>query len=857
MNTQFEDFKRNQEYTKNHLKGCLKEYIERVTSKSKSKNQYVCPKCSSGLHKDGAFTYYPESETFHCFACGFHGDIFTLYAQINNLDVIREFKQVLEGLCQEFNINVPTYESPPKLKQIEKKKEKEVDNLEEIQVIKQDIADAKNNENRFTYLLSRGISQEVQERFGIGYLPAWCTVDTRIKSNFDYSRIPDFKKTARCIIPTSDTSYIARDIRPDSLVPQESKAYTKMKMGSIHVLNLESLKNSDPVFICEGEIDAFSGIQQGFESIALGSTTMVKKFCETLYYETVGNGSKYDRPVLIWAMDSDNSGQSAMNEAVNLCKKYNIPCIKISKNFYQSKYKDFNQFLQFEPDLFKEQLEKEYQRAKGFNYDKISNRTKTEEIPTDIPEYIKASYSQKTGEVTYTVHCAKLARYIRDNAYYKFVKQNIDGTTIRYWYNEKLGIYEQVIDEEIKGRIKAYIEDFDYTIVRKRDIDEVFYLLVNDLGAITKEKFNENQNIINFENGTLHLDTMKLEEHTPSDLCTIQIKSKYNAQAIETPNFDKFMNTLSNGNKDIQKLLMEVMGATISNTYGYRFKKALFMLGKSNTGKSTLRRFITSLLGEENTCACSIQAIEERFGGSKIFNKRLIGATDMGSTTMSTLDMFKSLSGGDSVEVEFKGKGSFSETFKGLMWFTMNKLPKINSNYAEDFYNRVLIVKCNNVISHEDEDPLLDEKLLAESEGIINKCLQALKNAIDRGYKFTEPTECFEERKQYSLENNPVQIFYNECCVDRPQGETIKDECSTKKMYDVFRLFCKQNGYYCISNIEFRKKMAHILDANVEDIIKRTSQNTYYTFTLSNSAKLEYNRAYGYDNTNKNETILT
>ena len=350
---------------------------------------------------------------------------------------------------------------------------------------------------------------------------------------------------------------------------------------------------------------------------------------------------------------------------------------------------------------------------------------------------------------------------------------------------------------------------------------------------------------------------MKLEEHTPSDLCTIQIKSKYNAQAIETPNFDKFMNTLSNGNKDIQKLLMEVMGATISNTYGYRFKKALFMLGKSNTGKSTLRRFITSLLGEENTCACSIQAIEERFGGSKIFNKRLIGATDMGSTTMSTLDMFKSLSGGDSVEVEFKGKGSFSETFKGLMWFTMNKLPKINSNYAEDFYNRVLIVKCNNVISHEDEDPLLDEKLLAESEGIINNCLQALKDDIYRGYKFTEPTECFEERKQYSLENNPVQIFYNECCVDRPQGETIKDECSTKKMYDVFRLFCKQNGYYCISNIEFRKKMAHILDANVEDIIKRTSQNTYYTFTLSNSAKLEYNRAYGYDNTNKNETILT
>lgn len=836
---------------KSQINAYLEDYLQTLGINT-SKNIMRCPICGD---KDG-FRFLPNSnkQYWKCFS-GKHssyprdnGNIFELVSQLNNVD----FKKSIEILKDKYLRG--HYESHPK--QTEKKKQKEVNNMEEVQVIKQDILDAQQNDNRFAYLLTRGIEQSVQERFGIGYLPAWCTVGTRIENNFDYSRIPDYKKSARCIIPTSDSSYIARDIRPDALVPQEAKSYTKIKMGKVHIFNIETLKDGIPVFVTEGEIDALSGIQQGYECIALGSTTMVRKFCESIYYETVGNGSKYDRPVLIWAMDSDSSGQSAMGDAVNLCKKYNIPCIRISKGFYKNKYKDFNQFLQFEPELFKQQLENEYLRAKSFNYDKISNRTKTEEIPTDIPEYINAHYSQKTGEVTYTVHCAKLARYIRDNAHYKFVKQNIDGTTIRYWYNEEKGIYEQVIDEEIRGRIKAYIEDFDYTIVRKRDIDEVFYLLVNDLKTITKDKFNENQNIINFQNGTLHLDSMTLEEHSPNDLCTIQIKSKYNPQAIETPNFDKFMNTLTNGNKDVQKLLMEVMGVTISNTYGYRFKKALFMLGKSNTGKSTLRRFVSSLLGEENICPCSIQAIEERFGGSKIFNKRLIGATDMGSTTMSTLDMFKSLSGGDSVEVEFKGKGSFSETFKGLMWFTMNKLPKINSNYAEDFYNRVLIVKCNNVIKHEDEDALLDEKLLAESDGIINKCIQALKDAIDRGYKFTEPTECFEERKQYSLENNPVQLFYDECCETRKDSETIKDGCSTKKIYDVFRSYCKQNGYYCISNVEFRKKMAQVLNIEVNDMVKRTSQNTYYVFTLNLHSKKEYTRSYGYDDAITNEPVL-
>lgn len=103
----------------------------------------------------------------------------------------------------------------------------------------------------------------------------------------------------------------------------------------------------------------------------------------------------------------------------------------------------------------------------------------------------------------------------------------------------------------------------------------------------------------------------------------------------------------------------------------------------------------------------------------------------------------------------------------------------------------MIIVECNNVIKYEYKDALLDEKLLAEKEGIINKCIQVLKKAIDRGYKVTESTGCFAEHKQYSLENNLVQIFYNKRSETRKDGEIIKYSCSTKKIYDIFRDFCK------------------------------------------------------------------
>ena len=236
---------------KSQINAYLEDYLQTLGINT-SKNIMRCPICGD---KDG-FRFLPNSnkQYWKCFS-GKHssyprdnGNIFELVSQLNNVD----FKKSIEILGNKYLNGY--YQSPPKPKLLKK----EVDNVEEVQVIKQDIIDAQQNDNRFAYLLTRGIEQSVQERFGIGYLPAWCTVGTRIENNFDYSRIPDYKKSARCIIPTSDSSYIARDIRPDALVPQEAKSYTKIKMGKVHIFNIETLKDGIPVFVTEGEIDALS-----------------------------------------------------------------------------------------------------------------------------------------------------------------------------------------------------------------------------------------------------------------------------------------------------------------------------------------------------------------------------------------------------------------------------------------------------------------------------------------------------------------------------------------------------------------------------------------------------------------------
>ena len=96
-------------------KNCLMTYVESITSKSKhaGKNQYICPLCGSGTGKDktGAFTVYPESDSWYCFVCKRGGSVVDLYLDMNNMshDDKDDFKRAVAELGQTFNL-IPKFE---------------------------------------------------------------------------------------------------------------------------------------------------------------------------------------------------------------------------------------------------------------------------------------------------------------------------------------------------------------------------------------------------------------------------------------------------------------------------------------------------------------------------------------------------------------------------------------------------------------------------------------------------------------------------------------------------------------------------------------------------------------------------
>ena len=216
--------------------------------------------------------------------------------------------------------------------------------------------------------------------------------------------------------------------------------------------------------------------------------------------------------------------------------------------------------------------------------------------------------------------------------------------------------------------------------------------------------------------------------------------------------------------------------------------------------------------------------------------------------SVGELKTFKSLTGGDHVMAEFKGMPLFTYRYDGFLWFCMNRLPKFGGDDGRWVFDRIMVLNCPNVIPLEEQDSQLLEKMIAERDGIVFKAVMALKNVIANGYRFTEPEKVIAARKAYLEETNTALAFWNECVVER-ENRKITDNCTTGKIYDVYKAWCQDNNNgYAKTAREFRNAIADHLGKEHTDLITHTRNGSFYLdYTLSHNAREHYSKAYGYD----------
>ena len=292
---------------------------------------YVCPICGSGSGSNKTGISTKDGIHWTCWAgnCFKNADFIDIAGLIADIpDDESHFPERFRKAAELVGYDIQdressTINSPPAPKPSEQKKEPLVDYTDYYQSWNSCL-------NQTDY--HRGISTDTLNRFNVGFCEMW-----------SHPKDISGAKSPRLIIPTSANSYVARLVLDDPLsVDQRIR-----KVGPVSLFNVAALDVNAPIFVTEGEIDALSIIDAGFNAIGLGSISMIRHFLEEI------DNREISQPIII-ALDSDEAGKKAAENLHQELKKRNI--YHISQNNLYQEFKDANEFLQSDKRRFQNAL---------------------------------------------------------------------------------------------------------------------------------------------------------------------------------------------------------------------------------------------------------------------------------------------------------------------------------------------------------------------------------------------------------------------------------------------------------------------------------------------------------------------
>jgi P4 family phage/plasmid primase-like protien len=256
----------------------------------------------------------------------------------------------------------------------------------------------------------------------------------------------------------------------------------------------------------------------------------------------------------------------------------------------------------------------------------------------------------------------------------------------------------------------------------------------------TEYPFNLATDAVPVRNGILKIDfdTGKITkiDFTPDYRFNYRLAVAYDALADGAPIL-QYLNTLGTDSQ----ILLQIPAHAILGMLGRTYKKAYFLQGTKNSGKSTYIDLLVRYLFGISVCSSvSLQALLfDRFRLAEIDGKIVNAYADLSDQKLRDIGTFKALTGGDFITIEKKHKDPYQMRNKVLFLFSANKYPKITTG-DEAFWDRWIALEFKKSFT---VDTLFEKNLFTDTNisGFLNLIVIKMQDILKNGIKVTDSVE--------------------------------------------------------------------------------------------------------------------
>lgn len=364
-----------------------------------------------------------------------------------------------------------------------------------------------------------------------------------------------------------------------------------------------------------------------------------------------------------------------------------------------------------------------------------------------------------------------------------------------YFYDD--GVWKAIFPIEFLNIISnKLLNKRGYKLITKFDINNRKKIIENFkvIKYLPLEKFNRLP-LINLENYMFDPIGINILAHKKEQYSTMRINYKYEENA-KCELWLKTLNEIFEEDVNKKSLFQEFVGYCLIPDV--KQKKAMLLLGESDSGKSTLLFIIRDLIGDINCSSVPLKFLAHPQYTPLLINKLVNIDADVDKNAQEYEAEFKKITTGEKVSCNQKHIPTFEfiPTCKIIM--AANEFPRI-TDHSSAFYTRLILLPCNRVFTEKEKNRNLTDELRQELPGILNWAIEGLKRLRTRGM-FEQHEFMREAVKELEDENNPVNSFFQENIEIDVDGKSYIEKTD---LFNRYKQWCIENKQYNLSNIRF------------------------------------------------------
>lgn len=278
--------------------------------------------------------------------------------------------------------------------------------------------------------------------------------------------------------------------------------------------------------------------------------------------------------------------------------------------------------------------------------------------------------------------------------------------------------------------------------------------------------------ILACKNGLLHLPTGKLLPKDPAFFNHNALDYSYDPKAPQPECWLKFLGQLWPDDPAAIETLQEMFGYLL--TVDTRQQKMFLLVGPKRSGKGTISRILTGMVGKQNVVSPTLAGLTGRFGLEALLGKQVATISDarLGGKSDVTIvaERLLSISGEDAISVERKGIGNWDGTLGIRFVLLTNELPRL-ADASGSLASRFILLQMTESF-YGKEDLGLTKALMEELPGILNWSIEGWRRLQERGH-FVNPSSS--EVALQTLEDlgSPISAFIRDCCEVGPDKSVL------------------------------------------------------------------------------------